>query len=206
MPHVEIGRQRTKTLQPGVQEACVRIGGLNPYGRPNYRLVWGWDRQEIINGKLHFRYDAHEGHLERWHLERWLPAETFGTPESWEETGSKVVDGETVNVLGPYPAQGDYERILVFENFRTKEYVEPELSTVEEAILGNLKIRERTKAQHKAQVEDRMERRRKEADARMDEAIEENLSAFAGKTWMPVSGPMTPETHRRSEWSPLRAS
>lgn len=45
-------------------------------------------------------------HLEGWVLERWCPAYMYGSQENWNRY---VVPLTEVPLLGPYPADGDYE-------------------------------------------------------------------------------------------------
>ncbi|HUN62706.1 MAG TPA: hypothetical protein VMU53_11985, partial [Candidatus Sulfotelmatobacter sp.] len=42
----------------GVQERLAVAGGLNRFGDPNYRVVWGWNRLAWIGGKFEDR-DQH---------------------------------------------------------------------------------------------------------------------------------------------------
>lgn len=100
--------------------------GKNPHGAPLYRFVWGEDRLEWVGGKWEDR-DSNTGSLLReiveqrqvpkyshlgaecWYVERWYPAEHFGTQADWE---SKVIEregGTSVPARGPYPAKGDYD-------------------------------------------------------------------------------------------------
>lgn len=108
----------------------LRIGGgLNPYGEPNYRLIWGQSRLDWIGGKWEDRDE--EGNLlreayevrrvpkysvDRWIIERWVPAETYGDPALWEMQTFETVDGQIIPALGPYPARGDYEAVFTLED------------------------------------------------------------------------------------------
>jgi hypothetical protein len=47
--------------------------------------------------------------VERWHIERWVPPEAYGTPQQWYELTTEVEDGIRIAALGPYPARGEYE-------------------------------------------------------------------------------------------------
>ena len=47
--------------------------------------------------------------LDRWHIERWVPAEFYGSPESWYARTVEVEDGIRIPALGPYPSRGEYE-------------------------------------------------------------------------------------------------
>jgi hypothetical protein len=68
---------------------------MNLYGEPNFRVVWGGSRLAWIGG----RWTDHDAHgnktreaielrrvpkylpFERWHIERWMPPESYGSPE-----------------------------------------------------------------------------------------------------------------------------
>lgn len=103
-------------------------GGLNRYGEPNYRAVWGANRLDWIGGK----WEDHDkdGNLvrevievrrvpkypqNRWHIERWMPPETYGSPALWAMQTMEAVDGQFVPALGPYPSRGDYELAFTLE-------------------------------------------------------------------------------------------
>ena len=194
--------QREWSLPESVRQALADFGGLNPYGGPNYRVVWGWRRGDWFGGAWRLKYIDRERHKERWHLEKWVPAESFGTPEQWYSSAVMDVAGKTVNVLGPYPAEGDYVRVVVFENYHTGEYVEPDADMVREAITRNRQHAEQSKLQIRKKIEAEQERKKKAAQEKMDEAIDANEAAFPFKVWMPTSGPMSPEHRRRDTWQP----
>jgi hypothetical protein len=103
-------------------------GGLNRYGEPNYRAVWGGNRLDFVGGK----WEDHDkdGNLvrevievrrvpkypqNRWHVERWMPPETYGGPALWALQTMEAVDGQFVPALGPYPSRGDYELAFTLE-------------------------------------------------------------------------------------------
>jgi len=97
-------------------------GGLNLFGEPNFRCVWGWNRLDFIGGTwedrdehgvllrevTEFRREPKYFPANRWHIERWMPPETYGTPKMWY--------GGTLGAeLGPYPSRGDYEHCFTLE-------------------------------------------------------------------------------------------
>ncbi len=110
-----------------VTKRLIRAGGLNCFGEPNYRCIWGWNRLTPIGGRWE---DHDEGSLERevvevrmepkypqvnrWHIEKWCPAEMYGSPAFWELTTRE----EGVQALGPYPSRGDYEHCMTLEGSR----------------------------------------------------------------------------------------
>jgi hypothetical protein len=98
-------------------------GGANLYGEANFRVVWGgsrltwmggrWtDRDEngnVIREVIETRRVPKYLPVERWHIERWMPAESYGSPEQWHEQTTEIEDGIRIAALGPYPSRGEYE-------------------------------------------------------------------------------------------------
>ncbi len=103
-------------------------GGLNRYGEPNYRAVWGWNRLDWIGGEWTDRENGEEENgafvrtvyqvrhvpkyspFDRWYIERWMPPETYGHPALWNlQHLEKTDSGEWMPTLGPFPYRGDYE-------------------------------------------------------------------------------------------------
>jgi hypothetical protein len=203
-PPVYVAAEFEHVLDPTVERALLEAGGLNPFGQPNYRCVWGYQRGDWIGGQRYLKYIDRARHCERWHLEKWVPAESFGTPESWYSAGMVDVDGAKVNVLGAYPADGDYVRVIVFENYFTGEFVAPTADMVVEAIIRNRQHAEQSKLQIRQKIQADLAARKKAADERMDAEIGEREAAFPFRTWIATSGPTTPEYRRRDVWEPPR--
>jgi hypothetical protein len=115
-----------------IQERVARAGGANRYGEPNFRVVWGGARLAWIGGRWTDR-DAH-GNVQReaielrrvpkyipenrWHIERWMPPESYGSPDDWRAQTTEVEDGIRVAALGPYPARGEYEHCFTLQTDR----------------------------------------------------------------------------------------
>ena len=111
-------------------------GGLNRFGEPNYRAVWGWNRLTPIGGRwadkgvVEVRTEPKYPQVNRWHIEKWCPPEMYGTREQWELETTE----EGVLALGPYPSRGEYEHAMVLEG-RNGEFIQL-TSTVVEYIAG----------------------------------------------------------------------
>jgi hypothetical protein len=108
-----------------------RIGGMNRYGRPNFRVIWGGNRTHKVGGKFKSVIYVESGiigqkkgvvtdvpeirtllkyHPFRWHLERWVPPEFYGLSEDWyRETWDEECGFHT---QGDYPSEGDYEHVF----------------------------------------------------------------------------------------------
>lgn len=107
----------------------TKIGGLNPFGEPNYRAVWSgqrfswvaglWtDRDSegyVIREVLAARYTQKYPVFNRWILEQWLGPEKYGSPETWYRQTKEWGEEGNLPQLGPYPTRGDYELACLIE-------------------------------------------------------------------------------------------
>jgi hypothetical protein len=128
---IQIVRE-THDAPADVARELALAGGCNLFGEPNYRAVWGWSRLDWIGGKWEDRDGA--GNLlrevvelrrepkytphDRWHIERWMPAESYGSPAAWYAQTLEIANGRNVPALGPYPSRGDYEHCFTLEGPR----------------------------------------------------------------------------------------
>ena len=93
-------------------------------------MVWGGSRLTWIGGRWTDR-DANGNILreaiemrrvpkylpvDRWHIERWMPPESYGSPEEWHAQTTEVEDGIRIAALGPYPSRGEYEHCFTLES------------------------------------------------------------------------------------------
>jgi hypothetical protein len=113
-----------------VVEQITQAGGLNPFGRPNFRVIWGSNRFHTVGGMfkkiIPVKDDAGiESFIVtqvaemrqllkympfRWWLERWCGPEVYGDREEWYRN---TFDEESqLHVLGDYPTEGDYESVF----------------------------------------------------------------------------------------------
>ena len=156
-------------------EFLVRIGGRNPFGKPNFRLVWGESATNVVWGQLEgggkgqhvkLRYAG----IPRWNVEMWKPAEVFGSPESWYADSYDPVSG--LHVCGDYPFQGDYchHTRLHSLNFAILEELIPKID----------KARGMTFAQRKAIIEAEMEAEKQARLKRGEDAYLDATPAFGG--------------------------
>jgi hypothetical protein len=122
--------RETHEAPASIQEHITGAGGLNRFGEPNFRIVWGGSRLTWIGGRW-TDYDA-QGNvvretvelrrepkyipLNRWHIERWMPPESYGSPVSWYEQTVEVANGIRIPALGPYPSRGEYEHCFTLES------------------------------------------------------------------------------------------
>ena len=101
-PRIRVTRE-THHTPAAIAERITRAGGSNRYGEPNFRVVWGGARLTWIGGRWTDR-DAHGNvsreaielrqvpkylPVDRWHIERWMPPEFYGSPDQWRSLTSK---------------------------------------------------------------------------------------------------------------------
>lgn len=125
---------------PAAAEAAVnRLSPRTHSGKPKIRLIWGADRLRFIAG-VFTDHDASGNFLrrvydqrwvpkypkvDRWYLEVWEPPEYFGSPDTWFSQLLTYEGSRSFVELGPYPADGDYRPLVIFEHQETGEMVEP---------------------------------------------------------------------------------
>jgi hypothetical protein len=131
IPLISIIRETHGTPE-AVAWRVTRAGGLNRFGEANYRAVWGWNRLAWIGGKFEER-DEHGALLRerielrkepkypavnRWHIERWVSPEVYGSPRAWYAQTMEIAGGRGIPALGPYPSRGEYEHCFTLEGPR----------------------------------------------------------------------------------------
>jgi hypothetical protein len=109
------------------------VGGINRFGEANYRAVWGWNRLSWIGGKfvehdlttglllrevVELRQEPKYPTVNRWHIERWVPPEVYGSPRLWYAQTIERENGVSIPALGPYPSRGEYEHCFTLEGTR----------------------------------------------------------------------------------------
>lgn len=87
-----------RKVPPEIEELILRSGGTNPYGEPNFKIVWG----ESYVTRTGFG-DMRLFPIPAWVLLQWKSAEEHGPPALWD-----------YEVLGAYPSRGMYHPIQPF--------------------------------------------------------------------------------------------
>lgn len=201
---IRCGESYDLAVPAHLQRALSDEGGLNRYGEPIYRLVWGWSRLELRVGEFH-EFDDHGNWIgarldtrhepkygdkpDRYHLELWVPPEKYGSPADWYAVTRKVVAGRFVEHLGEYPSRGDYERICTCQT-PTGGYVLPTEQAVRDLVRWHKTAKTRTPVEIRAQLEEADRKRAAARKNRMIDAIDGNARAFPWRVWMPTSGPL----------------
>lgn len=98
------------------QSALTRIGGVNQYGQPLFKLVWSTEPRMTVGGRFK---DGYVGYRQArsvagkqcWCLMVWEPRELMGSPERWE-FDYRNEDG--LLDCGGYPKYGRYRLLQKF--------------------------------------------------------------------------------------------
>lgn len=176
-----------------IQERVRRAGGTNRHGEPNFRVVWGGSRLTWIGGRWTDR-DANGNFLrerielrrvpkylptERWHVERWMPAESYGSPEEWYEQTTEIEDGIRIAALGPYPARGEYEHCFTLESARG-EFIAMTAAACDWIVRAIEWSRKQAPREHRGAIAAREARRARDWDRDADSLLDDAGPAFRG--------------------------
>lgn len=174
---VEIIRE-THDAPCDVARELALAGGLNLFGEPIYRAVWGWSRLDWIGGKwedrdaagnlvrevVELRREPKYAPHDRWHIERWMPAESYGSPTEWRAQTLEIANGRSIPALGPYPSRGDYEHCFTLEGPRG-EFVQLTAAVARHIARAIETSRTAPRAKKREALEDRSHREEREYDA-----------------------------------------
>jgi hypothetical protein len=203
MPPIRVLREQH--WAPGsVARRLAIAGGTNRFGEPHYRAVWGWSRLAWIGGKWEDRNAAgeliretvelrlvpkYEPH-DRWHIERWLPPEAYGSPRDWyaqtlEREGGPASLFAGVPALGPYPVRGEYEHCCTLAG-RRGEFVQL-TATLAEYIARAIEAgRHVSPGQRRRAIERREEHNERDYDQWAWDVLGSGCPAFHGAPFVSV--------------------
>lgn len=193
-PGIRVGRESLECPKE-VSRLLRRAGGTNPYGEPMFRVVWGWSRLTLIGGEW-TDWDEHTGALirtaveyrwepkylpfDRYHIEKWMPAEFFGSPEDWFDMTAEVVGARTIPALGPYPSRGEYEHVKTIEG-PDGEFLPLVPHVVEQIVQSVERCRYMRHADRRQALERREAKKEKDWDSLADDILDDASPAFCGQ-------------------------
>jgi hypothetical protein len=196
---IQVLRETHDTPERVVHRLLI-AGGRNPFGEPNYRAVWGWNRLAWIGGKFEDR-DGTTGSLlrevvelrqepkypavNRWHIERWMPPETYGSPRQWYSQSVERENGVSIPALGPYPSRGDYEHCFTLEG-PGGEFVQLTPTAAEHIARAIEWSRKLSRSSLKRAVQDRERREEKSYDAWAFDLLDSAVPAFHAQPFVTV--------------------
>jgi hypothetical protein len=184
--------RETHVTPESVARCLERLGGINRFGEPNYRAVWGWNRLAWIGGKfeehdpatgsllrevVELRQEPKYPEVNRWHIERWVPPEVYGSPRAWYSQTVERENGISIPALGPYPSRGEYEHCFTLEG-RRGEFVQL-TPTVAEYIARAIEFsRHVPRSGKRRSIDDRERREDRAYDAWAYDKLDDAVPAF----------------------------
>jgi hypothetical protein len=193
---IQVTRE-THEAPAAICERLARAGGLNRYGEANFRVVWGGSRLAWIGGRWVDR-DAHGNVIreaielrqepkyipaERWHIERWMPPEAYGSPEEWFARTLETEDGIRIPALGPYPSRGEYEHCFTLEGPRG-EFLPLSAAACDWIVRAVAWSRRQTRRDGRQAIAAREERRERDWDRDADDLLDDAVPAFHGQAFV----------------------
>lgn len=192
--------RETHETPENVAHRLEHTGGLNRFGEPNYRAVWGWNRLAWIGGKFEDR-DPDTGSLlrevvelrqepkypavNRWHIERWMPPETYGSPRLWYAQTVERENGVSIPALGPYPSRGEYEHCMTLEGPRG-EFLQLTPTAAEHIARAIEFSRRVTRSRKRSAVDDRERREDRAYDEWAYDLLDNQVPAFHKQPFVSV--------------------
>jgi len=186
---IQITRETHET-PAAIEERVTRAGGTNRYGEPQFRIVWGGARLAWIGGRWTDR-DASGNVIretvglrrvpkylpvDRWHVERWMPPESYGSPDEWRAQTTEIEDGIRIAALGPYPSRGDYEHCFTLES-TAGEFIPLTAAACDWIVRAVEWARRQPRSKVRAAVAAREARRTRDWDRHVDAVLDEEFAA-----------------------------
>jgi hypothetical protein len=189
--------RETHEAAPAVRERITRAGGTNRFGEPNFRVVWGGSRLSWIGGRwvdrdvhgnviresIQLRREPKYLPVNRWHIERWIAPEAYGSPEEWFAKTVEIEDGIRIPALGPYPSRGEYEHCLTLAG-ANGEFVALSPAACDWIVRALTWARQQPPAIAKAAIMQRESHRERDWDRLADDVFDDAMPAFHGQPFV----------------------
>jgi hypothetical protein len=191
--------RETHEAPEDVARRLAAAGGMNRYGEPNYRVVWGWNRLSWIGGKfedrdehgkllrevVELRQEPKYAAVNRWHVERWVAPETYGSPRAWYAQTVENAGGKSVPALGPYPERGEYEHCFTVQG-ADGEFVQLTPTIVEHLARAIEWSRRQPRAKGRERLYEREAREDREFENWAYDVLDDGAPAMHGRAFVTV--------------------
>ena len=184
--------RETHETPESVTHRLELAGGRNRFAEANYRAVWGWNRLAWIGGKF-TEHDPQSGSLlrevvelrqepkypavNRWHIEKWVPPEVYGSPRAWYAQTMERENGVSIPALGPYPVRGEYEHCFTLESARG-EFIQLTPTIAEHVARAIEWPRKFPNSAGKRRLYDREQRQENQYDQWAFDVLDDSVPAF----------------------------
>lgn len=195
---IQVMRERHEAPE-SVARRLAAAGGLNRYGEANYRVVWGWNRLGWIGGKfedrdecgdlvrevVELRREPKYAAVNRWHVERWVPPEAYGSPREWYAQTVESAGGRSVPALGPYPERGEYEHCFTVQGV-DGEFAQLTPTIVERVAQAIEWSRRMPRENERARLYEREVREEQEYEGWANDVLDEGVPALHGQPFVTI--------------------
>ena len=190
---IEVTRE-THEAPEGICARIARAGGTNWFGEPNFRVVWGGSRLAWFGGRwvdrdshgnvsreaIELRQEPKYIPAERWHIERWMPPEAYGSPEEWFARTMETEDGIRIPAQGPYPSRGEYEHCFTLEG-AGGEFLPLSSAACDWIVRAVSWARRQPRRDRREAIASCEMRRERDWDRGADDVLDDALPAFRGQ-------------------------
>lgn len=196
---IRVIRERHEAPEDVARRLAV-AGGVNRYGEPNYRVVWGWNRLSWIGGKfedrdengkllkevVELRQEPKYAAVNRWHVERWVAPEAYGSPRAWYAQTVENAGGKSVPALGPYPERGEYEHCFTVQG-ADGEFVQLTPTIVEQLACAIEWSRRQPRTKGRERLYEREERAEREFENWAYDVLDDGVPAFHKQPFVTIA-------------------
>lgn len=113
------GPQRLTQCPKEYQERVTKAGGINRYGQPNFKIVWGEAHPTRAGG--YWQHEGFTGYRDIylndtpcWLLLQWHDSIEYGSPTLWYMDNFDEATG--LQILGEFPYKGKYEVLFILRD------------------------------------------------------------------------------------------
>ncbi|HVB87457.1 MAG TPA: hypothetical protein VNK23_12425 [Candidatus Dormibacteraeota bacterium] len=192
--------RETHRTPASIQQRVELAGGVNCFGEANFRVVWGGARLAWIGGRwtdrdasgnvireaIELRREPKYVPHDRWHIERWMPPEAYGSPELWRAQTTEVEGGIAIPALGPYPSRGEYEHCFTLSGVRG-EFIPLSPAACDWIVRAVEWARRQPRGVRRAAVGARESRRTLDFDHAADDIFDDSAPAFHAQPFVPLA-------------------
>jgi len=143
------------------------------------------ERGALLRERVELRWEPKYPAVNRWHIERWMPPETYGSPRAWYAQTIERENGVSIPALGPYPSRREFEHCFTLESPRG-EFVQLTPTAAEHiarAIEWSRKVPRSTK---KCQLHDRELREERAYESWAYDLLDDAVPAFHKEPFVSV--------------------
>ena len=138
--------------------------------------------REVVELRQEPKYPA----VNRWHIEKWLPPEVYGSPRAWYAQTVERENGVSVPALGPYPSRGEYEHCFTLQGPRG-EFVQLTATIAEHIARAIEWSRRNPRSAGRRSLYDREQREERVYDAWAYDVLDDAVPAFHKQPFVTVA-------------------